>query len=353
MPATKTQLTGGLFQDSEGNVLANGYLKFTLNQDNSVTGVASICAGVTIQINLNASGSVDTGTPQYIWATDVMSTANSFYRVTGYTAQGQPAWGPNNQQVTSGGVGGGTFDVGTWIPNTVVSWTPSVQSLLVETNGIKNSTQATLNIAAGTNVTAVESGGTVTIAATGGPSLSTAGSGWLAPTSFIPFTAGSLNGVASTICSGATVANQVGAVQFILPYTITIRAIALYVVTGGGVGFSSAAIYDSTGTTKLVDAGANAFDTHTASQTLRIVTITPVTLSAGVYWLAMANTDGAATVLGYSVYQFAPPIANANVVRYGSAANSMSAGAMPASLGVVTGWGTVSSSAIPHLMFLV
>lgn len=123
MPATKTQLTGGNFQDSEGNVLNLGYLKMRLSQDEEVTSVGQIGAGIVITINLNSSGSVDTVTPQYVWANDVMLPANSFYVVTGYKSNGQIAWGPNNQQVTSSGVGGGTFDVGTWIPNTVVSWT--------------------------------------------------------------------------------------------------------------------------------------------------------------------------------------------------------------------------------------
>lgn len=167
MTASKTQLTGGVFQDSEGNALALGYLLFKLNQDNSVSGVGNICAGIEVEINLNSSGSVDTTSPQYIWATDVMTVPNAFYTVTGYTAQGQMAWGPNNQQVTSGGVGGGTFDCGTWVPNAVFSWTPPVQPIVLQTNGTNNESQIKLNIAAGTGISISESGGTVTIANTG------------------------------------------------------------------------------------------------------------------------------------------------------------------------------------------
>jgi hypothetical protein len=119
---TKTQLIGGVFQDSEGNVLNLGYLIFRLSSDETVVGVGEIAAGITVKINLNSAGSVSTSPPQYIWANDVMTPANNYYIVEGFTAAGQLAWGPNNQQVTSGGVGGGTFDVGTWIPNTVLSW---------------------------------------------------------------------------------------------------------------------------------------------------------------------------------------------------------------------------------------
>ncbi len=128
MTATPTQLIGGKFQDSIGNALALGTLKFKLNADNSVSGVSLVSAGIEVTINLDSSGSVDTVTPQKIWATDVMSVPNAFYTVTGYTAQGQPAWGPNVHQVTSGGLGGGTFDVGTWVPNQVFSWTPPCTS---------------------------------------------------------------------------------------------------------------------------------------------------------------------------------------------------------------------------------
>jgi len=120
MTVSPTQLIGGKFQDSEGNPLALGYLKMKLNQD----------------------GSAVTSPAQYVWGNDDIATPNTYYRVTGYTAQGQPAWGPNNQQIISGA----TFDLGTWVPNTVFSWTPPVQPLLLENNGIPNSSQVLFNL---------------------------------------------------------------------------------------------------------------------------------------------------------------------------------------------------------------
>jgi hypothetical protein len=168
MTATKTQLTGGVFQDSEGNVLNKGYLLLKLNQDNNVSGVGNVCAGIEVKIALNSSGSVDTITPQFIWATDVMTVINAFYTVTGYTSQGQRAWGPNNQQVTSGGIGGGTFDCGLWVPNQVYSWTPQIQPLTLKTNSVLNASQTLLNLVAGSNLSATDGGnGTVTLAVTG------------------------------------------------------------------------------------------------------------------------------------------------------------------------------------------
>lgn len=124
--STKTQLIGGNFQDSEGNVLALGYLIMKLSQDGTVSGSGNICSGLTVRIQLNSSGSVDTSIAQLVWGNDVILPPNSYYRVTGYTAAGQPAWGPNNQQVTSGS----TFDVGTWIPNQIISWVPPTQQTL-------------------------------------------------------------------------------------------------------------------------------------------------------------------------------------------------------------------------------
>lgn len=127
-----TQLIGGAFQDGEGNLLVNGYLELVLSQDASVTGVGNIAAGVTITIQLDSDGNVasSTSTPpaanQSIWGNDNLVPSNTYYRVTGFTSAGQPAWGPNNQQV----VGSSPFDVGTWVPNSVFSWTPPLQQVL-------------------------------------------------------------------------------------------------------------------------------------------------------------------------------------------------------------------------------
>lgn len=162
MSISKTMLTGGNFQDSEGNVLANGYLKMVLSSDESVND-SQICSGISLNIILDGNGSAAAyptiPADQYVWANDVMSPTNSFYTVTGYTAAGQPAWGPNNQQVTSGGVGGGTFDIGTWIPNQVISWSPSVQSLDLEINNSPASSQSLQNLVNSGTVTVVDNGG--------------------------------------------------------------------------------------------------------------------------------------------------------------------------------------------------
>jgi hypothetical protein len=108
--SSPVQLINGGFQDILGNALVNGYLIFELSTPTSV-GTTYICDGVKIKVTLDSDGNV-AGT-QYIYGNDSMTPSDSYYRVTAYTAEGQPAWGPNNQTVT----GNGTFDIGTWVPN--------------------------------------------------------------------------------------------------------------------------------------------------------------------------------------------------------------------------------------------
>jgi hypothetical protein len=182
MPA-KTQLIGGNFQDLEGNVLANGYFTMRLNQDETVND-SQVCSGIIIRIQLDSTGNVATtsSTPpvtnQFVWANDIMVPVNSYYTVTVYSAAGQIVWGPNNQQVSSGGVGGGTFDVGTWTPNTVISWTPSAQLVEFEVAGVPLSSQTTVDFVNTGNVTFTDEGGGQISASAGGGADNIANSPW-------------------------------------------------------------------------------------------------------------------------------------------------------------------------------
>jgi len=165
MSVSKVQLTGGNFQDSEGNVLANGYLTMYLSQDESVND-SQVCSGIGLTIQLDANGNVVSSPAQSVWGNDQMSPANSFYTVTGYTASGQTALGPNNQQVIGNG---GTFDVGTWVPNQVISWTPPLQAPQVEVNGTDLSSSSTVDFVNTPTVTWVDAGsGKIEATASGG-----------------------------------------------------------------------------------------------------------------------------------------------------------------------------------------
>jgi len=149
--ASKIELTGGNFQDLEGNELSLGYFMMRLSSDEMVND-SQVCSGIAIKITLDDTGNCVAG--QYVWGNDVMTPTNSYYTVTVYSAQGQIVWGPNNQQVT----GSGTFDVGSWTPNSVISWSPSVQSLALEVNGTANEDQSLLNLTAGSGITITDEG---------------------------------------------------------------------------------------------------------------------------------------------------------------------------------------------------
>jgi hypothetical protein len=164
----KIQITGGGFQDSKGNVLASGYLEMVLSQDCQVTSTGQVCSGITVVVPLDSSGNVS-GTI-LVWPNDQLTPSNNFYTVTAFSTTGQRVWGPNVQQIT----GAGPFNLTTWVPNQIVSWNPSISSITLQTNEVKNGSQTLLDLHAGTNVTLTDNGaGQVTIASTGGGGGST------------------------------------------------------------------------------------------------------------------------------------------------------------------------------------
>jgi hypothetical protein len=164
--STQVILTGGNFTDAKGNPLANGSLVFELSQDVQVNSNEQICGNLPIVIQLDSTGNVLATSPtQSIWPNDVMAPTNTFYTVTGYSATGQLAWGPNVQQVLHTP---NPFHLETWIPNQLFYWTPSVNSILLQTNGINNGAQSKLNLVAGSGVSLTDDGaGDITITASG------------------------------------------------------------------------------------------------------------------------------------------------------------------------------------------
>src|SRR5215472_817655 len=93
--ATNT-LTGGAFQDVEGNVLALGSLVFELSHDSYDTTTGSqIVAGLKRTFSLDANGNVS-GT---IENNDQLSPAGSYYIVRAFKADGTIAWRQNQYVV--------------------------------------------------------------------------------------------------------------------------------------------------------------------------------------------------------------------------------------------------------------
>jgi hypothetical protein len=328
-----------------------------LSQDASVSGVGNICSGLEITIQLDVNGNVVASPIQSVWANTggVLSPINTYYRVTGYTAAGQRAWGPNNQQVAAGA----TFNLGSWVPNSVISWFPEIQqSLTLEINGTPASSQTLQNLEAGANITITDEGsGNIQIAAGGGTEFNIADQGW--------FLGGQDYGPVS---AGATVHtnNVVNCVQVVLQSTWVISSVAAVTITGGGSnGWMTCALYSADGNTKVIDAGANFLDMSNHSQLTGIATLaTPVTLTPGIYWFAWGSYDSAnggsvfshldvpGMTLCLNNWSF-PYSATVPPVRFGSAANAISAGLMPTSLGTITPFQYGGEPNVPVVMFRV
>jgi hypothetical protein len=345
-------LTGGAFQDSEGNVLALGYLTFRLSQDASVNS-SNICSGVEIRIALDVNGNVVGGSE--IWGNDVLSPINTYYRVTGYTAAGQPAWGPNNQQVA-----GASFDLGSWIPNQVISWNPPPSGVQFENNGTPNSSNSVLNLESTDDSVVItdEGGGTLDLKASGG-GFTTAGQGW--------FFGGESYGPITPDTGDFFVADStVYCIQLKLEVKFVVRSLRAFCITGSaGPGFT-AGLFDVAGTTKLIDAGAAAFSTA-GSQRLSQVTLgSPVVLQPGIYWFVFGALSGVngSVISHMATGQWLQNLLNGldyvnpqtGVTRFGTAANGLSGGgALPSTLGTITAFaeGTTGIPSIPAVMFIV
>lgn len=222
-----------------------------------------------------------------------------------------------------------------------------------QTNGVTNVVQNKLNLVNGANIAITSDGaGNTTITSTSFGGFSTPGLGWFlggdswGPVSDVPGTPGST----------APIANQIVAVQLIVLVPFTISKLSAYVATGGGAGYMCAGLYTSNGNTKIIDAGVNAFDTHSASQAERNVTLgVSVVVSPGVYWFAFGSTDGNASVVLHQPFTYFPVMFSGSVTRVGVCANHIVAGAMPTTLGTITPLAYSGSGQpnVPAIMFQV
>lgn len=252
--SSKTILSGGNFQDPEGNELANGYMIMVLSQDAQANQNTQIAGGRNIRIQLDGAGNVITSPAQAVWGNDVLTPVGTYYTVFVYTEEGQLVW-DEIVLVTSGA----NFDTGTWVPppNNVIPVDPpqvTIQQILLETNGVPNASQDVLNLIAGTNITLTDIvGGGVRIDALGGGG----GGGNVGP-NFVAFNAtpvfdlslGSTQGIVLTgnVTSSTTINGTNGQV-----YTFVI------VQDGtGGRSFVWPANFRSTGPIDSFDGTANA-----------------------------------------------------------------------------------------------
>ena len=392
MAATETQLVGGSFQDALGNPLAFGYLIFHLSQDCLVSGVGTICAGIDIKILLDANGNVASATSptpapdQFVWSNLVMTPQNNFYRVTGFTAEGQRAFGPNNQQVAAGSV----FNLDSWIPNTVISWFPTLPSFLtLEINGALASSQSLQNLENSATVTVVDNGGgnisfsagsgtefevngtplssssTVNYESGTGISVTnpsagnvlitntSTGTAFDTPGNNFFFGAGipSLYGLQEgnpSFANGGVVANNVYVFAFNLDVTWVLTTISYISQNSAGGAYYGFGIYSSSGNLLV----QSSFLSGAIAGTVGTNVFSPVTLPPGMYYFAY-SVDNAAfaapsiqnpltdTVTLTQLYQ----LCNSNSQFTSAVAtNTMGVGTgiMPSTLGALTGFTTAN-----------
>jgi hypothetical protein len=348
-------LTGGSFQDSLGNPLANGTLKFHLSQDCLVSGVGTVCSSIDVIIQLDSTGNVasSASTPsapnQYIWSNLVMTPQNNYYRVTGYTDQGQIAFGGNNQQVGSGA----TFNLDNWTPNTVLSWFPSIQNLLLEVNGtptsnqqvanftstdgsvtitdgsgsinfhvtpttpisfevngVPASSQTLQNLAEGSNITLTdEGGGTIQIAAAGLTPIGSPGFGgfWGPGLDYYYGLTDATSSTASNLATGATVpSGTLICYQFLLPYALNIGRVTTQSLDNTGTHIVQFGIYSSSGSLVVDGRAWSVTTTGQVDGTPGVTNVLPatVTLNPGVYWHVQSTDAGGSAIPHFLGWNF-------------------------------------------------
>jgi len=198
---------------------------------------------------------------------------------------------------------------------------------LFQTNGVTNTVQNKLNVVAGSGVT-------ITSDASGNSTFNSLASGttldyFIGPglTNLLPYYGGSIGN--STV---STTINQITAWKFSLFSTITVSRVSWNVGTAIAASSVNVGIYDSTLSNKLVDVSLSA-----ATATIVNASITPVTLTPAVYYLAQSSSATGVQVTGATLPTIAlVNLLNGNTVRVGQASNATVGGVMPASLGTLT-----------------
>lgn len=152
------------------------------------------------------------------------------------------------------------------------------------------------------------------------------------------FGATSLNSVGSGQSGGVIAANVVTVYKFVLtvPFTIS-KVTAINLSSNGGVT-STFGIYDDNGNLVLDGGQFNCFP----ATTIQVHSVGPITLPAGVYWHAQGTTSASSPAFLGMGFNTGGNATNAisvwthNSAKAANAANALSAGALPATLGALT-----------------
>ena len=309
------------------------------------------------QVPFLVANTPGTGTPQIQVCGHPANQVPCTNYATTYTQAGAAC--PNGSQDTpqpqpsacqSGGDAQG--NIGFWIPAGTYDYTVTVNNVsfgpytitllsgsapaTFQTNSVNNTLQTKLNLIPGTGIT-------VTADAFGGDTIATSTSGSTAAwfwdsgdTIGIPPYANSTGNIGSGGVNAITGVQvnvpsiTVSSVTFMIPTTQTLSAAT--------VGF---ALYNAAGTTKLWQSGNIAYNSLVGGVP-KILTFSPITLSAGTVLFVQSMTTFDGSVAFYIFGQFASSnnllttFTAGTAPRLFTAANSVSAGVFPATLGTLT-----------------
>lgn len=134
-----------------------------------------------------------------------------------------------------------------------------------------------------------------------------------------------------TAAQVAGTANQLRVMQVVIPYTITVGKVVANVTTVSASQNIFAGVYDSSGN-KLLEAALSCAALNGVSTSLG----SAVTLTPGTYWYAYSASDTTCQASGAALGGGWFNLLDKNTTRTATAANSVSGGVMPSTLGTLT-----------------
>jgi hypothetical protein len=149
----------------------------------------------------------------------------------------------------------------------------------------------------------------------------------------------SITGVAASLVSSA---NQKRAVQFVLPFQLKVAVLQWYVTTGESDKYFGCGIYD-TNRQRIFETE----ETSLASTVKKKITLpTPVTLNAGVYWLAWTADSLTARIWGIDAHIYRTALFNDTNPQIGTCGTT----GIPGVLGGSISAPTYSSIDVPFIL---
>jgi hypothetical protein len=158
-----------------------------------------------------------------------------------------------------------------------------------------------------------------------GANINTVATGFV----FLPYITVPQGSSTGTVAAGT--ANQLRVVEFVLPLTITVGKVVSNITTLSAGQTLYAGVYDLSGN-KLLEAALSCGTANGVSVTLG----TAVALQPGTYFYAVSASDTTCAGSAISMSGGWQNMMTKNTARMGTAANSVSGGVMPATLGTVT-----------------